>query len=1239
MTHIKALLTLSLILLLRTSEATDAGFFEKNIRPLLIERCQKCHGERKQESGLRLDSAEALLKGGKGGRVIIPGSSVESRLYQAVLHSGKLRMPPRKKLADHEISALERWIDGGAAWPAGEETEAAAIRRGPITEEDKRFWSFRPLSVAAEVKNSVMNSAVIDRFILARLAGRGLKHASESGRREFIRRASYDLTGLPPTDHAIDAFLADDSPKAHSRLIDGLLDSPHYGERWGRHWLDVVRYADCAGETADYPVTLAYRYRNYVIRSFNADKPYDQFLREQIAGDLFASTANKPEVYADHIIATGFLAISRRFGFGIEAEHYLTLQDTIDTLGQATLGLTLGCARCHDHKYDPITMDDYYALYGIFSSSIYSLSGDEKTKKERRMVPLVPAREARRLDEVHKGRKTELETRKKGLLSERTGLLSGKGSSFKDGGFELHEPGQPPSGPWKSGAGTRVSGDAQSPFVHVYNPGSRGVRLPPDDLNNHFGQFLDKPLTGRETGKLYFNIDFRHTASPPAGDGSYRFYIGHGPDTSPAVEFFAKTNELFARDGEKIYTVRKLALGAWYNLQINLDLKTRSYSAIVGSSPGDLVRIEGKAFRKAWDGIIDIFFVDKFGHLAGNKPARDLDNALLRKEPIAGLSERVAGHKPGTIHTVWIKDRLLSKAKENADGRKGFFAWSSPNNLPSLLVNTTGRTEMIPGTAPPGSVQVHPDQKNGVAIAWKSPVEGPVRISGSLADSHDCGDSVAWRLDHLHGAGSRTLASGSLSTGKSESFSLAGENKPRVLKGDFICLTVLPKVHHGCDLTRARLLIEETSGKKLSWDLEKDLVGDLLEGGKGNPHSDSHGNRDTWYILETDPDGGRKQVRLLTSARPLDELPGATPGEQARLAATEVELKRIENELGLFNSRQPYGRAYAVVDGKGKDARLQRRGDPAKEGDIVPRRFLEVLGGDPLPGETKESGRRELAKWITGKSSALAARVMVNRIWQHHFGQGLVRTPNDFGARGERPTHPELLDWLASRFIESGWSVKSMHRLIMLSRTYRQSSTPGIEVPEFDAGNRLLWRFPRRRLDAESIRDSILFLSGELDTRMGGAHPFPSPGSWSFSQHTPFRAVYPVKKRSVYLMTQRISRHPFLAIFDGADTNASTAARIETTVPTQALFFMNSEFVHHNASAYAKKLAALTSDRGEQIERACRSLLGRPPGKLEKARLSSFLESYEKNFGNTDESALEALFRVLVASNEFIYLD
>ncbi|MEE3053286.1 MAG: PSD1 and planctomycete cytochrome C domain-containing protein [Planctomycetota bacterium] len=1238
MTRIKALLALSLVLLLRPAAAADADFFEENIRPLFVERCQKCHGERKQEAGLRLDSAAALLKGGENGAVIVPGSSAKSRLYQAVLQAGKLKMPPRKKLASHEISALKRWIDGGAAWPTGKETQPAAIRRGPITEEDRRFWSFLPLSVAAEIKNS-SNSSVIDSFILSGLTERGLEHAPKSEKRAFIRRASYDLTGLPPTDEAINAFLADDSSGAHSSLIDSLLDSPHYGERWGRHWLDVVRYADSAGETADYPVPLAYRYRNYVIRSFNADKPYDQFLREQIAGDLLAPADGKPDIYADHVTATGFLAVSRRFGFGIEEEHYLTLQDTIDTLGQATLGLTLGCARCHDHKYDPVTMEDYYALYGIFSSTIYSLSGDEKTKKGRRMMPLVPALEAKRLDEARKRRKDELETRKRELLSERTGLLSGKGASFKDGGFELHEPGQPPSGPWKSGAGTKVSKDAQSPFAHVYNPGERGVRLPADDQNNHFGQLLEKPLTGKEAGKLYFNIDFRHTAAPATGNGSYRFYIGHGPGTSPAVEFFATADELYARDGEKIYMARKLALNTWYNLQITLDLEARSYSAAVGSSPGELVGLEGKAFRKAWDGIIDIFFVDKYGHLAGDKPARDIDNALLRKTPIAELHDRVAEPRPGTLHTGWIEDRLLSKAKENADGRKGFFAWSSPNDLPSLLVNTTRRTEMIPGTAAPGSVQVHPDLKNGMAIAWRSPVEGPVRISGSLADSHDCGDSVAWRLDHLHGAGARTLASGSLSTGKSESFSLAGENEPRVLKNDFICLTVLPKVHHGCDLTRAKLVIEEAAGEKRSWDLEKDLVDDLLEKGKGNPHSDSHGNQDTWYIIETDPEGSRKQVRMLTSARPLDELPSAAPGEQERLAATEIELKRIENELGLLNSRQPYGRAYAVVDGEGKDARVQKRGDPAREGDIVPRRFLEVLGGDPVPAEGKESGRRELAEWITGKSSALAARVMVNRLWQHHFGRGLVRTPNDFGARGERPTHPELLDWLASRFIESGWSVKAMHRLIMLSKTYRQSSTPAKAAPEFDAENRLLWRFPRRRLDAESIRDSILFLSGELDTRMGEAHPFPSSGSWSFSQHAPFRAVYPVKKRSVYLMTQRISRHPFLAIFDGADTNASTASRIETTVPTQALFFMNSEFVHQNARAYAKKLAALTNDRGEQIERACRSLLGRPPGKLERARLSSFLESYEKTLGNTDESALEALFRVLVASNEFIYLD
>jgi hypothetical protein len=315
---------------------------------------------------------------------------------------------------------------------------------------------------------------------------------------------------------------------------------------------------------------------------------------------------------------------------------------------------------------------------------------------------------------------------------------------------------------------------------------------------------------------------------------------------------------------------------------------------------------------------------------------------------------------------------------------------------------------------------------------------------------------------------------------------------------------------------------------------------------------------------------------------------------------------------------------------------MQMRGEPDQLGNEIPRGFIKVLGGGPLPAETAGSGRLELAEWLTRPDHPLTARVMVNRIWQYHFGRGLVKTPNDFGVRGLLPTHPELLDHLATQFIRSGWSVKAMHRLIMLSATYQQASISDV-TDLYDS-------FPRRRLSAEEIRDSILAVSGELDSTPAREHPFPSPVGWGYTQHGPFSAVYDHNKRSVYLMTQRLKRHPFLALFDGADPNATTAERLTTTVPTQALFFLNDPFVHAKAEAWAARLVAADDDDSERIELAWRRAFGRGPTEIERAEASEFLAAYRTvlaaaKMDNVEVRSLAAYLRTLIGSNEFLHVD
>jgi hypothetical protein len=704
-------------------------FFEKKIRPVLVEKCYSCHSAtaKKLRGELRLDTREGVLKGGPAGPAVVPGDPKKSPLILALKGDGFDRMPPDAPLPATVVADFEQWVKFGAADPRTGHGAAAEL------EAAKRHWAFQPVRrpdvPQFRIPNSEFRNA-IDAFVLARLSVNGLSLSPPADRRTLARRAYFDLTGLPPTPEEIDAFLADNSTDAYPRLIDKLLASSHYGEKWGRHWLDVVRYADTAGETADFPVPAAWRYRNYVIDSFNADKPFDRFVLEQVAGDILARTAPR-EKHAELTAATGYLAISRRFGYDVLADHYLTIEDTIDTLGKSVLGLTVGCARCHDHKYDPVPTTDYYALYGIFESTRYAMPGCEKDKRQRDLMPL--------------------------------------------------------------------------------------------------------------------------------------------------------------------------------------------------ASPAEIAALGGVAAR----------------------------------------------------------------------------------------------------------------------------------------------DSV-----------------------------------------------------------------------------------------------------------------------------------------------------------------------YAVTEGSPHDAELHRRGDPTNRGPAVPRRWLTVLGGQPVPKDCG-SGRLALAGWLTAPANPLTARVFVNRVWQYHFGRGLVDTPNDFGTRGGRPSHPELLDWLTAEFVAHGWSVKWLHRQIMLSATYRQS---GKNAAERDPENLWLSRFARRRLTAEEIRDSILAVSGDLDRTPGGPHPFPDEKTWGFTQHTPFAAVYDHNKRSVYLMTQRIKRHPFLGLFDGADPNRSTDRRETTTVPTQALYFLNDPFVHAKSARLADRLMAIP-DPAARLTRLSLLAYGRPPTDGEREIAAKFLAGYEAGAKDRDSKALAAWVRVVFASNEFLYVD
>ncbi|MGY8769127.1 MAG: DUF1553 domain-containing protein, partial [Pirellulales bacterium] len=598
-----------------------------------------------------------------------------------------------------------------------------------------------------------------------------------------------------------------------------------------------------------------------------------------------------------------------------------------------------------------------------------------------------------------------------------------------DGDFELQDKDTPPAYPWNPGPNSvaKVSSRSQSSFQNIFPQGDLGLHMPNRGEYDGFGLTLAN-VKPDQNDQLFVNFDFRCADIKMGGDGSWRFYLGHGPGNSAAVELFFNGTTFFRRSADAKEVVAPLTIGKWYQVQLVLNTKSKTYTGQL-TSENDQIKFTGQ-MAAGWDGMIDYSFIDSYGHIGGVRPAIDADN----------------------------------------------FVFGS-TSLPAF--NAT-----------------------------------PVKAEADL----------------------------------------------QVLR--------------------------------------------------------------------------RTQVAKI----------------RQQLASLQSNTEVAKQELNLLLATGPFAMTYGMSEGTPHNVQLQLRGEPDQPGGEVPRGFIKALKGGPLSPDTIGSGRLELAQWLTDAENPLTARVMVNRIWQHHFGRGLVKTPNDFGTRGLPPTHPDLLDHLAAQFIQSGWSIKKMHRLIMLSATYQQASTSlaGTSSDTSSTMNHdltdLYVSFLPRRLSAEEIRDSILAVSGELDMAVGQEHPFPSPISWGFTQHSPFIAEYEHNKRSVYLMTQRLKRHSFFALFDGADPNTTTTQRLITTVPTQALFFLNSSFVHEKSDQWASRILATKADESSQIELCWQQAYLRLPTETERAEALEFLKIYRSelmqvNSDDIESRSLAALLRTLIGSNEFLHVD
>ncbi len=941
----------------RGADAADLEFFEKKIRPLLVERCYECHSEGKKiKAGLRLDTADGWKLGGDSGPAIVPGEVDQSVLIKAVRYSGVdyEPMPPKSALPREEVALLEEWVKRGAPAPsapaAGAGVAAARPRQvGLSLEEGRKFWAFvppaKPAVPALPAAAGQWARTDIDRFIAARWAERELPPARDAGRAALLRRATFDLTGLPPTPEAIAAFERDARPEAFAQVVDGLLASPHFGERWGRHWLDVARFAESSGGGRTLLFKDAWRYRDYVIDAFNRDVPFDRFIREQLAGDLLPAAT--PEERRRQITATAFLALgpTNYEEQNKDALRMDIVDEQLDTLGKGFLGMTIGCARCHDHKFDPIPAKDYYGLAGILRST-HTLANYTDNVAKWVEAPLPMDEAVGRELAAHDAKVSALEKQIARMrATTATTVAAGKGiAADKLPGIVVDDPKAKIVGVWKNSQVT---------------PGFVG----------------DGYLSDNNDGKGEKTVTFT-PAIPQAGRYEVRFAY-----TALANRASKVPVTVFHADGENVVTVNQ-----------------REAPAI----DGRFVSLGQYRFEKDGQGYV-----------------------------------------------------LIS-----TEGTDGYVVVDALQLLP-----LDGRAE---GAAP--------------------------RVAA--ADSPEARKQAA-ELRRLEGELRRLVASG-------------------------------PK---------------------------------------------------------------REQAMSVREA-------------EGEIGDTEIRLRGVARNLG------------------------------AK----VPRGFLQVTLAGPQPAlPAGESGRRELADWIASDANPLTARVIVNRVWGWLLGAGLVRSVDNFGTTGERPSHPELLDHLARQFVADGWSIKKLVREIMLSRTYQLEADAAPDARQRDPDNRLLARANRRRLDAEQIRDAMLWSSGQLDLAVGG----PNFGG-TVPTGTEYGFVFTDTRRSVYTPAFRNKRLELFEVFDFADANAPIGLRPVSTVAPQALFLMNHPFAIEQARHAAQRtLREVTGDDGARLEHAYRVALGRAPTARERALALEFVGA--ATGGETDEAGrLEAWAQVhqsIFACVDFRYIN
>ncbi len=1077
-------------------------FFEKKVRPVLVEHCFKCHGGGKKKGGLSLETRSGLLVGGNLGPAVVPGQPDRSRLLEAVGYQNvELQMPPRGKLPDAAIKDLTEWVRLGAPAPADDTT---AADRGPFHLEKRKreHWAWRPVRRVdpPAVRDAAWPRGDVDRFILARLEAEGLAPAGPADRRTWLRRVSFDLVGLPPAPEEIDAFLKDDAEDASAKAVDRLLASPHFGERWGRHWLDLVRYGESRGHEFDYHTPNAWQYRDYVLRAFNADVPYNQFVTEHLAGDLLPEPRRHPtEGFNESILGTGFWFLGEEVHSPVDvaADEADRFDNRIDVMTKTFLGLTVACARCHDHKFDAVSTKDYYSLYAILQSCGYRLARFDTCDRERRVA---------------------------GELA----LLREKGRAAV--GRALAEGARPVAG-----------------RLAEYLLAARGDNRRRDEIAG--SRKPDAALAGRWANYLA-------SAAQDAGDPFHAFARSAADERAADPKRLA---ELLRPPAEEERRRAAEAAEALKGSEIVVD-----YSR---SRPEDWMT-DGGAF--------------------GAGPVRP---GMLR---IGGTPDkptlRVADRGAAEVDGAWPRLRPAPGSENDPGALGGLVRAGRTLRTPSFLVGPGRVFYLVRGSG-----------LAYAAVHSHAMIAGP--LNGQVLQGIQAGGWQWVGQDLTRYKGYRAHLEFTPRDGAD--FAVAcvvqADRPPRF--GGIVNPPLLDL------LTRDTGSLEALAAgyQRAVREVVESLAEDRLTGGQA-PLAD-------WLVRHAelfDLDGGLTK-RLAEAAGPV-------------LAAEAKLLAEVRPESRL---------ALAMLEGSGMDGHVFVRGSPKAHGEAVPRRFLEALAGPaPLP-DARGSGRLDLARQMTDPAlDPFLVRVMVNRVWHHLFGRGLVASVDNFGVLGERPSHPELLDHLADTFVKGGWSIKRLVRTLVLSRTYEMSSSPDGRGDALDPQDLLLHRMRVRRLEGEAIRDAMLAVSGRLDGRLFG----PSVPVFlnDFQQGRGRPASGPLDgdgRRSVYLAVRRNFLSSFLLAFDTPIPFSTVGRRSVSNVPAQALILMNDPFVHQQAGVWARRTLAEAGTPRQRVETMYLRAFGRPASESECRRCLDFIGD-----GKDDPAAWADLAHVLYNAKDFIFL-